>query len=205
MAFDLMTSAKIHRALDLHREPRAIRERYGQTLFGQSVLAARRLIEHGVKLVTVFWDEYQEANSAWDTHVQQYPRLKDALLPGFDQAYPALLSDLQARGLLDETLVACVSEHGRTPKLAKEPGGGRDHWSWVYSGLFAGGGIRRGSVLGASDKIAAYPKDFPVSPKDVLCTIYHLLGVDPETQIRGREGRPVSLVPEGKVLSGLLA
>jgi hypothetical protein len=205
LAFDLVTSSKVHRALDVKREPRSIRERYGPTLFGQSVLAARRLIEHGVKLVTVFWDEYQEANSAWDTHIHQYTRLKDELLPGFDQAYPALLTDLEARGMLDETLVACVSEHGRTPKLNNAVGGGREHWSSVYSGLFAGGGIRRGSVLGASDKIAGFPKDFPVSPKDVLCTIYHLLGVDPHTQIQGREGRPVALVPEGKVLTPILA
>lgn len=205
LAFDLVTSPKMRLALDLRREPAAVRERYGMTLFGQGVLAARRLIEHGVKLAAVFWDEYQEANSAWDTHVQQYPRLKNDLLPGFDLAYSALLTDLEARGLLEETLVLCLSEHGRTPKLNDAQGGGREHWSWVYSGLLAGGGVRRGSVLGASDKHAAFPKDHPVSPKDVLCTIYHLLGVDPRQTIQDREGRPVPLVPEGEVLHGALA
>jgi hypothetical protein len=205
-AFHLLASPQCRRALDLSAEPLALRERYGITLFGQGVLAARRLVEHGVKLVTVIWDEYKEANSAWDTHIHQVPRLKDELLPGFDKAYSALLTDLQDRGLFEETLVVCLSEHGRTPKLNNQPGGGREHWSEVYCGLFAGAGIRRGSVLGASDRIAAFPKDQPVSPKDLLCTIYHLLGVDPHaTHLYDREGRPVPLVPEGKVLTGLLA
>ncbi len=204
MAFDLLLSSKLRTALDVDREPMALRERYGMTLFGQATLTARRLIEAGVKLTTVIWDEYREANSAWDTHNRQYARLKDTLLPGFDLAYSALLTDLEARGLLDETLVVCISEHGRTPKLNAEPGGGREHWSQAYCGLFAGGGLRRGTVLGASDATAAFPKDHPVSPKDVLCTIYHLLGVDPRTPIPDREGRPVPLVPEGDVLRGLL-
>jgi hypothetical protein len=205
LAFDLMTSPRLRRALDLDREPPALRERYGLTLFGQAVLAARRLIENGVKLATVFWDEYKDANTAWDTHIDQYTRLKDELLPGFDRAYASLITDLEARGMLDETLVVCVSEHGRTPKLNNARGGGREHWSWVYSGLFAGGGVKKGAVFGASDKIGAFPKDHPVSPKDVLCTIYHLLGVDPRAQLPSREGRPVALVPEGKVLTGILA
>jgi hypothetical protein len=204
MAFDLTTSPKMRTALDIGTEPTSVRERYGMTAFGQSALAARRLVENGVRLVTVFWDEFKDANTAWDTHVQQIPRLKDDLLPGFDLAYSALLEDLDARGLLDETLVACVSEHGRTPKLANTPGGGRDHWSGAYCGLFAGGGIKRGAVLGATDRTAAFPKEHPVSPKDILCTIYHLLGVDPRTVIHDREGRPVPLVPEGEVLAGLL-
>jgi Protein of unknown function (DUF1501) len=205
MAFDLTTSPRMRTALDLGREPPSVRERYGLTLFGQSVLAARRLVESGVRLVTVFWDEFKDANTAWDTHVQQVPRLKDELLPGFDLAFSALLEDLEARGLLDETLVACMSEHGRTPKLTNTPGGGRDHWSGAYCGLFAGAGVRQGAVLGATDRTAAFPKEHPVSPKDVLCTLYHLMGVDPRTQIHDREGRPVPLVPEGETLTGLLA
>jgi hypothetical protein len=204
MAFALVTAPRLRQALDLGREPAAVRERYGLTVFGQATLAARRLVESGVRLVTVFWDEFQEANSAWDTHVRQYPRLKDVLLPGFDRAYSALITDLAERGLLDETLVLCLSEHGRTPKLNNAEGGGREHWSGVYSGLLAGGGVARGAVLGSSDRTAAFPKDQPVSPKDVLCTVYHLLGVDPRTQLHDREGRPVPLVPEGKVLTGLL-
>jgi Protein of unknown function (DUF1501) len=205
MAFDLTTSPKMRTALDISRETTSVRERYGLTLFGQSVLTARRLVENGVRLVTVFWDEFKDANSAWDTHVQQIPRLKDELLPGFDLAYSALLEDLEARGLLDETLVACVSEHGRTPKLNNAAGGGREHWSGAYCGLFAGGGIKRGAVLGATDRTAAFPKEHPVSPKDILCTLYHLMGVDPRTVIHDREGRPVALVPEGEVQTGMLA
>jgi hypothetical protein len=124
---------------------------------------------------------------------------------GFDLAYSALLEDLESRGMLDETLVLCLSEHGRTPKLNNAQGGGREHWSSVYCGLFAGGGVRRGAVLGASDNAAGFPKDQPVSPKDVLRTVYHLLGVDAETHLKDREGRPVPLVSGGKVIDGLLA
>jgi uncharacterized protein (DUF1501 family) len=205
MALDLMTSSKMRRALDIGREPPAVRERFGQTLFGQAVLAARRLIEHGTRLTTVFWDEFKDANTAWDTHLWQYRRLKDELLPGFDLAYSALLEDLAGRGLLDETLVVVMSEHGRTPKLNKAAGGGREHWSGAYSALFAGGGIRRGGLVGATDRIAGFPKDGPISPKDVLATIYHLLGIDANTHLHDREGRPVPLVPNGKVLNALLA
>jgi hypothetical protein len=205
LALDLMTSSKMARALDLDREPRPVRERYGLTVFGQATLAARRLIEHGVRLTTVFWDEFKDANTAWDTHVRQETRLKDELLPGFDLAFSALIEDLKARGLLDETLVAVLTEHGRTPKLTKTPGGGREHWSGAYSIILAGGGIRRGHVLGATDRIAGFPKDSPTSPKDVLATMYHLMGIDLETHLRDREGRPVALVPGGRVLTGILA
>jgi hypothetical protein len=205
MALDLMTSSKMARALDVEREPRPTRERYGMTAFGQATLAARRLIEHGVRLATVFWDEFRDANTAWDTHVQQETRLKDELLPGFDLAYSALLADLEVRGLLESTLVAVLTEHGRTPKLTKTPGGGREHWSGAYSILLAGGGIRRGCLLGATDRSAGFPIDSPVTPKDVLATMYHLMGVDPETHLHDREGRPVPLAPGGKVLTGILA
>ena len=138
-------------------------------------------------------------------HIHQYPRLRNDLCPGFDAAFSALIEDLEARGLLDETLVLVQTEHGRTPKLNNAAGGGREHWSGAYSGLMAGGGIRKGSVLGSTDKLAAFPKDSPVSPKDVLATVYHLLGVDPETHLHDREGRPSSLVPGGKVLRAVLA
>jgi hypothetical protein len=205
LALDLLTSSRMRRALDVGREPAGVRERYGQTLFGQAVLAARRLVEHGTRLVTVFWDEFKDANTAWDTHVWQYRRLKDELLPGFDLAYSALLDDLEVRGLLDETLVVVLSEHGRTPKLNNAQGGGREHWSGAYPALFAGGGIRRGGLVGVTDRVAGFPKDQPASPKDVLCTLYHLLGVDPNTHLHDREGRPVPLVPGGKLLRGLLA
>lgn len=205
MALELVGSSRMGRALDVEREPRSVRERYGLTLFGQAALAARRLTEAGVRLTTVFWDEFKEANSAWDTHVRQESRLKDELCPGFDLAYSALLEDLEARGLLDETLVVVLSEHGRTPKLNKTPGGGREHWAGAFCTLLAGGGVRRGYVHGATDRIAGFPIDSPVSPKDVLATIYHLLGVDPQTHLHDREGRPVPLAPGGQVLTAALA
>jgi hypothetical protein len=205
MAFSMITSAKVREALDLSRESAANRQRYGATLFGQAVLAARRMIEAGSQLVTVFWDEYQTANSAWDTHFDHFARLKDELLPGFDQAFSSLILDLEGRGMLDSTLVACVSEHGRTPRLESARGGGRGHWSKSYCGLFAGGGIRPGQVVGRSDRHAAEIDDRPVSPKDILRTIYHQLGVDPETLLHDRFGRPYPLVSGGEVVRELLA
>ena len=131
--------------------------------------------------------------------------MKDELLPGLDQTLAGLLLDLDDRGRLDETLVVCLSEHGRTPKLASGPGGGRDHWSRCYSVLMAGGGIARGRVIGRSDKIASDPVDRRVSPKDVLATIYHLMGIDPATTMTDTLGRPLSLLPEGEVLADALA
>ena len=141
MAYDLIGSEKVRNALDLGREPMALRESYGMTVFGQAALAARRLVEAGSRFVTVFWDEFGLAGSGWDTHWDHYPRMQDELLPGFDLALSGLLNDLDGRGLLDETLVLVLSEHGRTPKIANVKGGGRDHWSQCYSALMAGGGI----------------------------------------------------------------
>jgi hypothetical protein len=138
MAFSLLTSSKLHAALDIGREPAGLRERYGMTLFGQSCLAARRLVEAGSRFVTVFWDAYEIfAGCAWDTHANHYPRLKEYLLPGMDLAFSALLADLDERGLLDETLVLWISEHGRTPQIDSKPkGAGRHHWSRAYSSLW---------------------------------------------------------------------
>jgi uncharacterized protein DUF1501 len=205
MAFTLMSSTRLREALDTDQEPMSVREQYGMTVFGQAVLAARRLAERGVRLTTVFWDEYKVANSAWDTHIHQWTRLKDECCPGLDMALAALLGDLESRGMLHETLVVVTSEHGRTPKLNKEPTGGREHWSDVYCALFAGGGIKRGTVVGSSDKIGGFVKDRPVSPKDILCTIYHLLGVDPHLEIPDRLGRPLPLVYGGSVVPEMLA
>jgi hypothetical protein len=195
-AYSMLSSPKIGAALDVRKEPRGTRDLYGLTLFGQSCLAARRLVEAGTRLVSVFWDEYGLAGDAWDTHVNHYPRMIDQLLPPFDQAYSGLILDLEQRGLLEDTLVVCLSEHGRTPKLANVTGGGRDHWSQAYSALFAGGGIARGRVVGATDRQAGQVKDRPVSPKELLATMYHLLGVDPHTRVPDRANRPVSLVPD---------
>jgi arylsulfatase A-like enzyme len=131
--------------------------------------------------------------------------MKEELCPGFDRALAGLLTDLDQRGLLDETLVVCTSEHGRTPRLASANGGGRDHWSRAYSSVLAGGGTARGAVFGKSDKIASDVIEHPVSPKDVLATVYHLLGIDPETLLRDNLGRPLPLVPDARVLHQILA
>ncbi len=205
MAFSLIGSEKVRQALDLNREPRPLRESYGMTLFGQAALAARRLVEAGSRFVTVFWDEFGLAGSGWDTHWNHYPRMKNELMPGFDQAFAGLIRDLDARGMLDETLVLCLSEHGRTPRISNVAGGGRDHWSRVYSGLFAGGGVARGRVVGKSDKQAGSVAERPVSPKDILATLYHLLGIDHQTLLTDRTGRPLPLVPEASVVQEMLA
>jgi hypothetical protein len=203
LALALVASGKVHKALDLNAEPIAVRESYGMTLFGQSCLAARRLLEAGTRFVTVFWDEYGLAGSGWDTHWDHYPRMKNELLPGLDRAWSGLIADLDARGMLDETVVVCVSEHGRTPKLQNVSGGGRDHWSQAYSSLLAGGGVARGRVVGKTDRYAGTVLDRPVSPKDLLATIYHLLGIDPHTTIVDRTNRPLPLV-DGNVVAEAL-
>jgi hypothetical protein len=205
MAYNLIGSEKVRTALDLSREPRPLRESYGMTIFGQAALTARRLVEAGSRFVSVFWDEYGLAGSAWDTHWDHYPRMKEELMPGFDLALSGLIADLDARGMLDETLVLCLSEHGRTPKLANVKGGGRDHWSRAYCGLLAGGGVARGKVVGKTDKIAGDVIERPISPKDILATVYHLLGIDPETTLADRGGRPMPLVADGRVLADVLA
>jgi hypothetical protein len=204
LAYAVVGSAAVRDALDVRREPARTRERYGHFLFGQSCLAARRLVEAGSKFVTVFWDEYGLAGSGWDTHWEHYPRLRNELMPGFDRGFAGLIADLDQRGLLDETLVLVLSEHGRTPKLNGSSGAGRDHWSQAYSVLLAGGGIARGRVIGKTDAIGGTVTDRPVSPKDLLATAYHLLGYDPETTLRDRTGRPVPLVPGGRVLRDAL-
>jgi uncharacterized protein DUF1501 len=204
MAYGLIHSEKVRIALDLEKEPPRLRDSYGMTLFGQSCLAARRLVEAGSRFVTVFWDEYGLAGSGWDTHWDHYPRMKNELLPGLDMAYAGLIADLDARGMLDETLVMLVSEHGRTPKISTAKGGGRDHWSQAYSCWFAGGGIARGKVIGKTDKIAGSVVERPISPKDILATAYHLLGIDPHTLLTDRSGRPVPLVQDAEVVREML-
>lgn len=206
MAYSLLNSDRLRRAFDLDAERPETRERYGMTLFGQAALTARRLTEAGGRFVTVFWDEYGLAGTGWDTHWDHFPRMKDELLPGLDRTLSGLLLDLDERGTLDETLVLVLSEHGRTPKLqVGTAGGGRDHWSRCYSVLMAGGGIARGRVVGRSDKIASDPAERPVSPKDILATALHLLGIDPKSEFHDRQGRPLALVPTGEVLPEVLA
>jgi len=201
-AFSVCASPKVRDAIDLGRETAAVRRRYGHHLFGQSALCARRLIEAGTRVVSVFWDEFGLSCGAWDTHEKQAPRFKNELCPGFDQTFAALLGDLEQRGLLDETLVLCLTEHGRTPKAERrgDSTDGRGHWSECYSVLMAGAGVAQGKVIGVSDKIAGWPRERPVSPKDVLRTVYHLLGVDAERMLVDRLGRPLPLVAGGEVV-----
>lgn len=203
-AMSLLESPTLAAALDLRKEPAETRDLYGKSLFGQSCLAARRLVEAGSRVVSVFWDEYGLAGMAWDTHWNHYPRMKQELAPGFDMGWYGLISDLDRRGLLDDVLVVCTSEHGRTPKISSGNGGGRDHWSRAYSSLIAGAGIKRGHVVGATDKQAGDVTDRPLSPKDLLATMYHLLGIDPHYMIYDRQARPLPLV-DGQVIEEALS
>ncbi len=204
-AFDLLTSPRSRAAFQLDLEPAAARDRYGRTQFGQSVLLARRLIEAGVSLVQVNWFRSPEEPSdtpCWDSHTREAQRLRTVLLPPFDQAYSALLEDLVDRGLLDDTLVVCVAEFGRTPKI--NGAGGRDHWGNVFSVALAGGGVRGGHVHGASDAIGGEPKEGLVRPGDLLATLYHCLGHAPTTELHDALGRPFP-ISRGEPVREILA
>ncbi|MSR54094.1 MAG: DUF1501 domain-containing protein [Gemmataceae bacterium] len=206
-AFGLLTSAKARSAFDLSNVDSRVIDRYGRSLFGQSTLIARRLIESGVRFVNVTWDLYWDRvkvdYDAWDTHTRNFPILKDNKLPGFDQTFSALMEDLDARGMLDDTMVVVTSEMGRTPKI--NASGGRDHWTYCYGSLFAGAGIKGGSVYGASDAQAAYVKDMPVSPADICCTVYDALGIDPHMTVPDKTGRPVPIDQGGRAITNILA
>jgi hypothetical protein len=193
-AFALLGSSPARAAFDLEQEPAAVRDRYGRTPFGQSVLLGRRLVEAGVPLVQVNWyrgPDEPSSNPVWDTHNSETARLKSVLMPPMDQAYSALLDDLAGRGLLDETLVVWMGEFGRSPKF--NAAGGRDHWGYCYSVALAGGGVRGGQVVGASDKLGGHPKEGKVSPADLAATIFHALGHAPNTEYHDRLGRPLPL------------
>lgn len=192
-AFNLMTTSSIRDALEIRREPDHVRDRYGRHLFGQSSLMARRLVEAGVRFVTVHYDCVD--GYSWDSH-RNSDDVRRHLLPTFDQACSALLSDLQERGLLDETLVIATGEMGRTPKANAQ--WGRDHWSTLFPAVIAGGGIPGGSVYGASDKDAAWPRENAVSPEDLAATVYHALGIDPDLRIPDAGNRPVPIVDGGQ-------
>lgn len=205
LAFSVLTSGKLRDALDVQRESSRLRDRYGMNLFGQSCLAARRLLEAGGKFVTVCWDEYGLVNTGWDTHVHMKPRLTEELGPGLDNAFATLLEDLDARGMLEDTAIVVLSEHGRTPRIQNVSGSGRDHWSRAYSALFAGGGFGVGRVVGRTDRIGGDVAETPFSPKDVVATLFHLLGIDPRAEIHDRLGRPYPIGGSGRVRSELLA
>jgi len=211
-AFAILDDRRVAGAFDLSQESDRVRDRYGRNIHGQAVLQARRLVEAGVPLVTVFWqnDGITNVSVYWDTHKRNFIDLKTRLCPVADQAFSALLEDLEQRGILDETLVVWTGEFGRTPKVGQGvPGGagagadGRDHWPGVFTSVLAGGGIKGGVVHGASDRYAAYPSADPTRPADLAATIYHCLGVDPEMQIRDRLDRPLTLC-EGKLIQPIL-
>jgi hypothetical protein len=216
-AYALAGSPRTAQAFRLDREPPQLRERYGLNVFGQSLLLARRLIEAGVRLVTVCWPDRTEPEAfinngvkdptpvpLWDTHgwkvgkTPNFPVLKNEALPPLDRASAALLDDLTARGLLDETLVVWTGEFGRSPRINGDAG--RDHYGNVFSAMLAGGGVRGGQVYGSSDRLGAYPAENPVSAADFAATLYHALGIPPETELTDRLGRPQRLCPGQPVL-----
>lgn len=188
-AFQLLQARRLAEAFELHRERESVRDRYGRHMFGQSLLLARRLVEAGVPIVQVNLGRVQN----WDSHGDIFRRLRQDLLPPFDKGVTTLLDDLQARGMLDETLVLISGEFGRTPRIGVSGGAtvpGRDHWSAVFTSVLAGAGIQGGQTIGASDRIGAYPATRGFSPEDLSATIYHALGLEPETEIHDRLSRP---------------
>jgi hypothetical protein len=199
-AFSLLTSTRLKNAFDLKAADPRLRDKYDRTLFGSSALIARRLVEAGVRFVNVTWD-YPGDNS-WDTHAANFVWLR-GVLPSLDATASALLEDLDGRGLLEETLVVLMSDMGRTPQV--NAAAGRDHWTYCYTVLFAGAGIRGGTVCGASDAHAAYVKDRPVSVGDVCATIYRCLGIDPDMPVYDHGGRPVPVAHGGRPIQEILA
>jgi hypothetical protein len=187
LAVSILTSNQLSRAFELHREPDAVRDQYGRNTTGQSLLLARRLVEAGVPIVQANIGRVQN----WDNHGNIFPTLKDRLLPPLDRGVAALIDDLETRGLLDNTLVMMLGEFGRTPKINKDRG--RDHWGQCFFGLFAGGGVQPGQVIGRSDEMGAYPATRPYSPEDLGATVYNLLGVPPDSVMQDRQGRALRL------------
>lgn len=210
-ALSLLLSSRTTQAFDIHREPESVRERYGETVNGMSLLLARRLVEAGVPFVTVFWlgagadsPQAKKCKSAgsWDTHGNNFGCLKDNLLPEFDRGFSALIEDLSQRGMLDETLLLVTSEMGRKPKIGDPRSGGasgqgRDHWTHCLTDVLAGGGIRGGQTYGSSDRFGEYPGDLPVTPANVTKTVYRAMGIDDLTA-RDESGRVFNLLDEGE-------
>ena len=193
-AFQLMTSANTKAAFDINREPKKLRDKYGRHSLGQSCLMARRLIEAGVRCVTI-------DHTNWDTHYNNFKVLKNDLLPHLDSGLPTLLRDLSDRGMLETTLVLVMGEFGRTPRVNKSAG--RDHWGPSNTILLAGGGIKAGRVIGATNERGEKPADNPVGPADLAATIHHCLGINPEEELRTPDGRPVKIVDGGEPVKDL--
>lgn len=197
-AFATLGSQRLQRAMEISRETDPLRDRYGRNLLGQSLLLARRLVEGGVRMITVFDGQSNCQTCNWDSHSDNFGRHKDVLIPPLDRGLSALIGDLADRGLLESTLVISVGEFGRTPRINNN-GAGRDHWPDVFSALLAGGGTPGGTVFGASDRLAAYPARDPVSPGDLAATLFSRFGVDPERELIDPTGRPHRLA-EGRPL-----
>jgi arylsulfatase A-like enzyme len=189
-ALELITSPQTRQAFDIHQEPLKVRESYGRNIYGQSVLLSRRLIEAGCRVVTMSWAP--DANATWDTHGNNFRTQKETLLPQFDASLSSLLSDLKERGLLEDTLVVVMGEFGRTPKI--NASAGRDHWPGCYSLLMAGGGVQGGRIIGKSDALGMEPAENPLTPQDIIATIYTLLGISPETEFLDRLDRPLKIL-----------
>ena len=199
-AFSLLGSETVRRSLRIAEEPASLREKYGRNKFGQSLLLARRLVEGGVRFITVYDGIHNGQTANWDSHSDNFARHRDVLIPPTDQGYAALIEDLQQRGLLDETLVIALGEFGRTPRI--NGNGGRDHWPDCFHVLLAGGGIRGGAVYGSSDNIGAYPETNPVTPGDLAATLFTRFGIDPKHEIHDITGRPYPLA-NGRALGEL--
>lgn len=195
-AYTLMSSKEAREAFDMRLEAEEVRQRYGHNKFGQSCLLARRLVERGVRFVTVNMFETVFNEITWDIHgsapFSPISCYRDLVGPMFDHGFTSLIEDLSERGLLDSTMVVAMGEFGRTPKV--NPAGGRDHWPACWTIIFAGGGIEGGRVVGVSDESAGVPKDRPVTPPEVVATVYHGLGIDLETELEGPQGRPIPVV-----------
>jgi len=194
-ATELMTSKAAKEAFDINKESDKLRDAYGRNTLGQSCLMARRLVEAGVRCVTV-------EHSNWDTHYHNFQTLQDDLLPKFDQAIPTLFKDLDSRGLLQNTLVLLTGEFGRTPKI--NDSAGRDHWSRCFTVALAGAGIKGGRVLGKSDKWAMDPAEDPYGPEDLCATVYNRMGIDPRSEMHTPDGRPIMVTNNGRVIKDLL-
>lgn len=200
-AFDLLTSDRARQAFDLSREKPAMRERYGDSLYGSCALLSRRLVEAGVTFITLTTES--KGSGHWDSHENNFGLLRDFNLPNFDRIFSALVTDLEERGLLDSTLVVAMGDMGRSPRINRKAG--RDHWPQAGFCLLAGGGTKAGFVLGATDKTAAQVTDHPVTPGDIVATIYHLLGVDPHTLVHDLSNRPFSISHGGEPIRRILA
>jgi uncharacterized protein (DUF1501 family) len=209
-ALDLVLSGRARDAFDLDKETKELREKYGMNTFGQSCLLARRLIEAGTRVVEVNWPKVANSdNHSWDVHEGLSKRMKDQSAPLLDAGLSSLIADLDQRGLLAETLVVAVGEFGRSPQRGVSTSGnenkddGRDHWPYCYTACVAGAGVKRGFVYGKSDKTASAPVENPVHPKDLLATIYHSVGIDPNTIVYNHLNQPRELV-QGEVVTGIL-